>query len=159
MALTRTSLSSKVLGRARRHQLFRCHRQFSIQSCRRTDGVFHELTAQRVAIPWIEALNKKRLQEKSEDTAGPSKSAVPEKRDLSPKRMSDSYHSVILPLARDPWLSDTYLNVNGNIRCAQNSTFNFCFPTDEWHGVDSELCSWTLMPCLGSSHTSIQATM
>ncbi|KAF2809346.1 acyl-coenzyme A thioesterase 9 [Mytilinidion resinicola] len=30
--------------------------------------------------------------------------------------MSDSYHSVILPLAQDPWLLDTYLNSSGQIR-------------------------------------------
>ncbi|GAB7365253.1 hypothetical protein MBLNU230_g6336t1 [Neophaeotheca triangularis] len=30
--------------------------------------------------------------------------------------MSDSYHSVVLPLAQDPWLLDTYLNASGHIR-------------------------------------------
>ncbi|KAL9097215.1 MAG: hypothetical protein Q9165_000642 [Trypethelium subeluteriae] len=30
--------------------------------------------------------------------------------------MSDSYHSVVLPLAQDPWLLDTYLNSSGHIR-------------------------------------------
>lgn len=30
--------------------------------------------------------------------------------------MRDSYHRVILPLGRDPWLSDTYLNSSGHIR-------------------------------------------
>lgn len=30
--------------------------------------------------------------------------------------MSDSYHEVELPLAREPWLSDTYLNASGRIR-------------------------------------------
>ncbi|RYP49921.1 hypothetical protein DL768_004457 [Monosporascus sp. mg162] len=30
--------------------------------------------------------------------------------------MSDSYHRVILPLGRDPWLSDTYINATGHIR-------------------------------------------
>lgn len=30
--------------------------------------------------------------------------------------MSDSYHSVILPLAQDPWLLDSYLNASGHIR-------------------------------------------
>lgn len=30
--------------------------------------------------------------------------------------MSDSYHSVVLPLAREPWLLDTYANSSGHIR-------------------------------------------
>ncbi|RYO97289.1 hypothetical protein DL765_011253 [Monosporascus sp. GIB2] len=30
--------------------------------------------------------------------------------------MSDSYHRVVLPLGRDPWLSDTYINATGHIR-------------------------------------------
>ncbi|KAK4496635.1 hypothetical protein PRZ48_012615 [Zasmidium cellare] len=30
--------------------------------------------------------------------------------------MSDSYHSVVLPLAQDPWLLDTYMNSSGHIR-------------------------------------------
>jgi len=30
--------------------------------------------------------------------------------------MEDSYHKVVLPLARDPWLLDTYLNSSGHIR-------------------------------------------
>jgi len=30
--------------------------------------------------------------------------------------MDDSYHKVVLPLARDPWLLDTYLNSSGHIR-------------------------------------------
>jgi acyl-coenzyme A thioesterase 9 len=69
-------------------------------------------------MPWIEALRRKRDDEakgkKDSDQPG-----TPKDRDLSPKRMSDSYYSVILPLARDPWLSDTYLNADGNIRCAK----------------------------------------
>lgn len=43
-----------------------------------------------------------------------------EKR-LEGKRMSESYHSVILPLARDPWLGDTYLNSSGHIRYCRPS--------------------------------------
>jgi acyl-coenzyme A thioesterase 9 len=30
--------------------------------------------------------------------------------------MQDSYSSVVLPLAQDPWLLDTYLNASGHIR-------------------------------------------
>ena len=35
---------------------------------------------------------------------------------MTPKRMEDSFHKVVLPLARDPWLLDTYLNSSGHIR-------------------------------------------
>lgn len=30
--------------------------------------------------------------------------------------MADSYHSVVLPLAQDPWLLDSYMNSSGHIR-------------------------------------------
>ncbi|KAL1302748.1 hypothetical protein AAFC00_003099 [Neodothiora populina] len=80
-----------------------------------TDGVFRALTDERVAKPWIEA-----LRQKQRDGHDPSKASgvpsLPADRDLSPRTMSDSYHSVILPLAQDPWLLDTYANANGHIR-------------------------------------------
>lgn len=62
-------------------------------------------------MPWIEAF--KRLQEgkpayDSDDS--------PKERDLTPRKMSDSYHRVVLPLKKDPWLSDTYVNSSGHIR-------------------------------------------
>ena len=60
-------------------------------------------------MPWIEALRQQQE----------GKIAVEDtdvERDLSPKRMSDSYHRVVLPLAQDPWLSDTYINSSGHIR-------------------------------------------
>ncbi|MCJ1475221.1 hypothetical protein MMC13_003882 [Lambiella insularis] len=69
----------------------------------------------RVKIPYIEALRKQRHE--GEDPAKKSSTpATPSDRDLSPKKMSESYHRVILPLARDPWLLDNYLNANGHIR-------------------------------------------
>lgn len=46
---------------------------------------------------------------------GPS-SDEPCERDMTPRKMSDSYHRVVLPLGRDPWLSDTYINSSGHIR-------------------------------------------
>ncbi|RMZ81359.1 hypothetical protein DV738_g2165, partial [Chaetothyriales sp. CBS 135597] len=54
--------------------------------------------------------------EKAEVTAagGDSKPAV--QVDLRPKKMSDSYVSVVLPLAQDPWLLDKYANYTGQIR-------------------------------------------
>jgi acyl-coenzyme A thioesterase 9 len=69
----------------------------------------------RVKKPWIEALRES--QANSSDTSADSgKPAVSSDRKPEPKRMSDSYHSVVLPLAQDPWLLDTYLNSSGHIR-------------------------------------------
>ena len=67
------------------------------------------LTESRIKTPWIEALRKRQR-----DELEPPKSPGP--RDMTPKQMSDSYHQVELPLAREPWLSDTYLNASGRIR-------------------------------------------
>lgn len=70
----------------------------------------------RVRTPWVEALRAQQQGgQQSDKPAG--KPELPNDRDLPPKkRMSDSYHSVVLPLARDPWLLDTYLNSSGHIR-------------------------------------------
>jgi acyl-coenzyme A thioesterase 9 len=87
-------------------------RGFSSSFSRRTDGVFRELTSMRVRTPWVKALREQQQGGKQPI----EKSEVPRNRDLPPKRMSDSYHSVVLPLARDPWLLDTYLNSSGHIR-------------------------------------------
>lgn len=60
-------------------------------------------------MPWIEAFHQQQQ----------GKGAVEDtqcERDLSPKKMSDSYHRVVLPLGQDPWLSDTYINSSGHIR-------------------------------------------
>jgi acyl-coenzyme A thioesterase 9 len=77
--------------------------------------VFRELTAQRLQTPWVEALRKQQAESKSsaEKSAPPH---VPKERELTPKRMDDSYHKVVLPLAQDAWLLDTYLNSSGHIR-------------------------------------------
>ncbi|KAI1208648.1 Thioesterase/thiol ester dehydrase-isomerase [Annulohypoxylon truncatum] len=76
-----------------------------------TDGVFRGLTDDRLPMPWIEAW---RLQQEGKNIA--SDEARSQERDLTPKKMSDSYHRVVLPLGRDPWLSDTYINSSGHIR-------------------------------------------
>lgn len=69
----------------------------------------------RVRTPWVEALRKK--QAEGADPSQPSgKQEVSPERELTPKRMKDSYHAVTLPLAQDPWLLDTYLNSSGHIR-------------------------------------------
>lgn len=62
-------------------------------------------------MPWIEAW---KLQQQGKGTT--ASEAQPRERDLSPKKMSDSYHRVVLPLGQDPWLSDTYINASGHIR-------------------------------------------
>ncbi|KAI2635233.1 Thioesterase/thiol ester dehydrase-isomerase [Xylaria nigripes] len=78
---------------------------------RRTDGVFHGLSDSRSRLPWIEAF--KRQQDGKNVSLH---DAIPDQRDMRPKRMSDSYHRVVLPLGRDPSLSDTYINSSGHIR-------------------------------------------
>ncbi|KAI4125385.1 MAG: hypothetical protein LQ338_004278 [Usnochroma carphineum] len=69
----------------------------------------------RVRTPWIEALKKKQ-EEGIDPTKKSSTPATPSNRDLTPKRMADSYHRVVIPLAQDPWLLDNYLNASGHIR-------------------------------------------
>lgn len=84
---------------------------------RATDGVFRGLTDGRLPTPWIEAFRKQQQQQQHEAEQGTAaRDALPQERDLSPRRMSDSYHRVVLPLGQDPWLSDTYINSSGHIR-------------------------------------------
>lgn len=77
--------------------------------------MFRALTEQRVRTPWIEALRKQQADGK-DPTVASGIPEIPTDRKLTPKRMDESYHSVILPLAQDPWLLDTYLNSSGHIR-------------------------------------------
>jgi acyl-coenzyme A thioesterase 9 len=90
-------------------------RSFHCSQAQRTDGVFKELTSMRVRTPWVEALRQQ--QSEGKQSAEPSgKPEVSKDRELKAKHMDDSYHSVVLPLAQDPWLLDTYLNSSGHIR-------------------------------------------
>ncbi|KAG8672383.1 hypothetical protein FPOAC1_005650 [Fusarium poae] len=84
---------------------------FHTTATSRTDGVFKGLADQRKPMPWIEAFN--RLQE---GKPAHNSDDIPKERDLTPRKMSDSYHRVVLPLKKDPWLSDTYVNSSGHIR-------------------------------------------
>lgn len=69
-------------------------RLFSHGSRLRTDGVFRELTAQRTQMPWIEALRKQQKEgHSSPESAGTLQPPVD--RDFSPKKMKDSYYSVV----------------------------------------------------------------
>ncbi|WPH02044.1 acyl-coenzyme A thioesterase 9 [Acrodontium crateriforme] len=93
-----------------RHLSSSAKRQMSATGSQQTDGVFRALTDQRMQVPWIDAFRKQQ-----NGTVSLAKGPLPE-RDLTPKKMSDSYHSVILPLAQEPFLLDTYLNSSGHIR-------------------------------------------
>ncbi|KAL1968816.1 hypothetical protein VTN77DRAFT_1177 [Rasamsonia byssochlamydoides] len=68
----------------------------------------------RVKTPWLDALTQSREQAKHGDGKAAAEAAP--KPDLTPKKMSDSYFSAVLPLAQDKWLLDTYLNASGHIR-------------------------------------------
>lgn len=113
-----TNAGVRALRDAVRRPLTTSHitrRGLHLTPVRRTDGVFRELTAARVQTPWIEAFRRRERQ--GTDPSKPTgKPTVPLDRDLAPKHMSDSYHSVVLPLAQDPWLLDTYANATGHIR-------------------------------------------
>ncbi|KAF4551692.1 Hypothetical protein D9617_12g035800 [Elsinoe fawcettii] len=91
-------------------------RLFSNSAIRRTDGVFRELTESRIQTPWIDAFRAKEEAEASGKAGSSSQPATPSDRDLSPRKMSDSYYSTILPLGQDKWLLDTYANSSGHIR-------------------------------------------
>ena len=69
-------------------------RSFHPSTPRLTDGVFRALTEARVRTPWIEAFRKKQA-EGADSTKASDKPQAPTDRDLTPKRMSDSYHSVV----------------------------------------------------------------
>lgn len=73
---------------------FRSARHFHISTRLRTDGVFKELTEMRVRTPWVEALRKKQ-EEGIDPTKKSDVAATPSDRDLTPKRMADSYHRVV----------------------------------------------------------------
>jgi acyl-coenzyme A thioesterase 9 len=86
-------------------------RPFSVSTAYQTDGVFRKLTEMAIPTPWIDALRAKQAEDGNQTTPAATKSA-----ELTPKRMSDSYVSFVLPLSGDKWLSDTYLNSQGNLR-------------------------------------------
>lgn len=89
------------------------HRGLRTSAPLHTDGVFRGLIDDRLPTPWIEAFRD--LKEGKGPAGSPEDEAAGE-RDLSPKRMKDSHHRVVLPLGQDPWLSDSYINSSGHIR-------------------------------------------
>jgi len=62
---------------------------------RLTDGVFRGLTDTRLPMPWIEAF---RLQQEGQSLG--FEEAHHRNRDLTPKKMSDSYHRVVSALTQ-----------------------------------------------------------
>ncbi|PNS14037.1 hypothetical protein CAC42_6550 [Sphaceloma murrayae] len=96
----------------------RCSRQvrlLSSSATRQTDGVFTALTESRIKTPWIDAFRAQQEAEAKGKT-GSDEPATPIERDLTARKMSDSYYSVVLPLGQDKWLLDTYTNSSGHIR-------------------------------------------
>lgn len=91
-------------------------RPLSSSAIRRTDGVFRALTESRIKTPWIDAFRAQQEAEASGKKDTSDKPATPEERDLSPRKVSDSYYRTILPLGQDKWLLDTYANASGHIR-------------------------------------------
>ena len=69
-------------------------RQFHTTRSLPTDGVYNALTEMRVKTPWIEALKKQR-QQGIDPTSKSDTPATPANRDLTPKKMSDSFHRVV----------------------------------------------------------------
>ncbi|KAF2863933.1 acyl-coenzyme A thioesterase 9 [Piedraia hortae CBS 480.64] len=86
-------------------------RSLSFTANRKIHGVFPELVRRSAQVPWIET-----LQRRKDAALGRLPAREPLKRDMTPKKVSDTYHRVVLPLGQDPWLSDTYLNSTGNLR-------------------------------------------
>lgn len=86
------------------------HRAFSSGPALCTDGVYKELTGMRVRKPWIEAFRE------SQQSGGKQIAKTYPKPNLDPKTMKDSYVRIILPLAQDPWMLDSYANSNGQLR-------------------------------------------
>lgn len=76
-------------------------RKYHATPCYHTDGVFRALTEARVRTPWIEALRRRKAEERGDRTA-PAKFSAPRAVDLKPKRMSDSYHSVVRSSRKPP---------------------------------------------------------
>lgn len=69
----------------------------------------------RITTPWVEALKLKRPNEETSSPPSPATTSA-KPIQLAPKRMSDSFTRVLLPLAEDPWLLDKYLNAAGDVR-------------------------------------------
>ncbi|KAL7274989.1 hypothetical protein RUND412_002083 [Rhizina undulata] len=103
----RISRNSPIVSRIPRP---RCFTTTHISSY---EGVYKELQTMRLQKPYLQALAQKRAGIVPDTSEG--KNATGE-RQLTPKRMSDSYHKLILPLAHNEWLVDGYVNATGQLR-------------------------------------------
>ena len=90
----RTSCLTRWIQRNANHTAPQRTRSFSRSSQLRTDGVFRELTSQRTQMPWIEALRKQQREGNSSSEVQNTPQA-PVERDLTPKKMKDSYYRVV----------------------------------------------------------------
>ncbi|KAI1270837.1 hypothetical protein F5Y07DRAFT_384991 [Xylaria sp. FL0933] len=89
-------------------------RRFHGMSAHQMDGASIDLTDKDFRTPWAEV---EALIEGQQDKAEALRSSrKPEERDMSPKKSSDSYHRVVLPLGRDPSLRETYVNALGGLK-------------------------------------------
>lgn len=68
-------------------------RCFSLSRSRQTDGVFGELTAMRTRTPFVDAFRKQQQEQQDGVVSTTPKPAA--RPDVTPKRMKDSYHSVV----------------------------------------------------------------
>lgn len=68
-------------------------RQFHVHSQLSTDGVFRALTDDRSSMPWIEALRSH--ENDSQRATTPQTGKAKPGRNLTPKKMSDSFHRVV----------------------------------------------------------------
>jgi len=89
--LCRFLRSSPILSPFRTPRSPKC---FHTTAICHTDGVYQELTAMRVKTPFIEALRQQK-EEGVDPRKRSSTPATPSNRDLSPEKMSDSYHRVV----------------------------------------------------------------
>lgn len=88
----RSILRTQQRGRYSPCRLVQQQRQLCNTPRLQTDGVFRALTEQRMQVPWIEAFRKQQSEMANKSQGEPSATAKP---DLTPKSMSDSYHSIV----------------------------------------------------------------
>lgn len=85
------SLLQAICGGALPQWQRHARRQFHRSPIRSTDGVYKALTEMRVRTPWVEALRNSQ-KEAGKPTEPPASYSPP---DMTPKKMSDSYHRVV----------------------------------------------------------------
>ncbi|RPB28490.1 Thioesterase/thiol ester dehydrase-isomerase [Terfezia boudieri ATCC MYA-4762] len=96
-------------------------RQFSLQPPLHYEGVNKDLRSMKHQKPWLQALRER--DEALAAATAASTSIAPAQTpggpavvEIKPKRMKESYFEIILPLSKDEWLVDTYVNASGQLR-------------------------------------------